>query len=251
MRDPFALLSMFVGGPVELETYGGTAVVQTDDRLALEFSGPRAVNGTSAATNTATLRRLLEGQLGTPSTIVRARSTAGARQWRDRGTMVLGAGAYDVAYQDFLTASRLDPADRDALAGIVRTAVPLHREADAATVLKSLGAANPTTVAPRIALSKLEGATGAFSAAAAAAKEAGLTRTAIHGASLPALGRLQLPELRILTPPADRAAFLTLDASRNREICGLDSGPRRGSISDTCRIDRSWQAKSLTNFACT
>jgi spermidine synthase len=174
MRDPFALLSMFVGGPVELATYGGTAVVQTDDRLALEFSGPRAVNGTSAATNTATLRRLLEGQPGTPSTVARARSTAGARQWRDRGTMMLGAGAYDVAYQDFLTASRLDPADRDALAGIVTAAVPLHREADAATFFKSLAAANPTTAAPRIALSKLEGATGAFSAAAAAAKDAGL-----------------------------------------------------------------------------
>jgi spermidine synthase len=171
MRDPFALLSMFVGGPAELETYGGTAAAQTDDRMALEFSGPRAVNGAGAATNTATLRTLLEGHR-TPSTIDRVRSTAGARQWRDRGTMMLGAGAYDAAYQDFVTASRLDPADRDALSGIARTAVPLHREADAAAVLTSLAAANPTTPAPRIALSKLEAATGAFSAAVASAKDA-------------------------------------------------------------------------------
>jgi spermidine synthase len=175
MRDPFALLSMFVGGPAELETYGGTAAAQTDDRMALEFSGPRAVNGAAAATNTATLRTLLEGHR-TPSTVARVRSTAGARQWRDRGTMMLGAGAYDVAYQDFLTASRLDPADRDALAGLVRTAVPLHREADAATVLKSLAAANPTTPAPLIAFSRLEGATGAFAAAVAAAKDACLIK---------------------------------------------------------------------------
>jgi spermidine synthase len=171
MRDPFALLSMFVGGPVELQRYGGAAVAQIDDRLALEFSGPRAVNGTAAATNTATLRRLLEGDR-TPTTIARARSAAGAGQWRDRGTMMLGAAAYDVAYQDFLTASRLDPADHDALSGIVRAAVPLHREADAATVLESLATANPTSAAPRIALSKLEAAAGAFRAAVAAAEDA-------------------------------------------------------------------------------
>ncbi len=170
MRDPFALLSMFVGGPAELQTYGGTAATQTDDRMALEFSGPRALNGAAAATNTATLRALLEGHR-TPSTIDRVRLTAGARQWRDRGAMMLGAGAYEVAYQDFQTASRLDPTDLDALSGMVRTAVPLHREADAAMFFASLAAANKATPAPRIALSKLEGATGAFAAAVAAAKD--------------------------------------------------------------------------------
>jgi len=77
-----------------------------------------------------------------------------------------------VAYQDFLTASRLDPADRDALSGLVRAAVPLRREADSATFLTSLAAANPTLPAPGIALSKLMGATGAFDAAVTAAKHA-------------------------------------------------------------------------------
>ncbi len=171
MRDPFALLSMFVGGPAELEAYGGTAAVQTDDRMGLEFSGPRAVNGANAAANTATLRTLLDEQR-TPPAIARVRSMAGSKQWRDRGTMMLGAGAYEVSYQDFLTASRLDPADRDALSGLVQTAVPLHREADAAAFLRSLAAANARTPAPRIALSKLEGATGAFAAAVASAEAA-------------------------------------------------------------------------------
>ena len=55
---------------------------------------------------------------------------------------------------------------------MVRTAVALHREADAASVLKSLAAANPTAPEPRIALSALEAATGALVAAVAAAKEA-------------------------------------------------------------------------------
>jgi spermidine synthase len=170
-RDPFALLSMFVGGPTELEKYGDAAVPQTDDRLRLEFSGPRAVNATAAGTNTATLRNLLaEHEL--PGTIARARSTAGAAQWRDRGAMMLAAAAYDQAYESFVTASRLDPADPDALDGIVRAAVALHREGDAASVLTRLATANPTVAAPRIAISKLEGAAGAFSAAVAAAKDA-------------------------------------------------------------------------------
>jgi spermidine synthase len=173
MRDPFALLSMFVGGPAELEAYGGTAPPQTDDRMALEFSGPRAVNGAAAAANPAMLRTLLQEQR-TPSTVARIRSTAGAAAWRDRGTMMLGAGADDLAYEDFLTAARLDATDRDALAGMVRAAVALHREADAASVLKSLAAANPAEPAPRIALSALEAATGALVAAVAAAKQASL-----------------------------------------------------------------------------
>jgi len=172
VRNPFALLSMFVGGPAELGTYADAAVPQTDDRLALEFSGPRAVNGTAAATNTAALRNLLD-EHRMPETVARSRSTAGAAQWRDRGTMMLAAGSYDEAYQSFVTASRLDPSDSDALSGVVRAAVALHREADAASVLTRLATASPTIAGPHIALSKLHGAAGAFPAAVAAAKESG------------------------------------------------------------------------------
>jgi spermidine synthase len=170
-RDPFALLSMFVGGPAELATYGDGAALQTDNRLALEFSGPRGVNGTAAAANTATLRSLLAGDR-MPTIVARARATANAGQWRDRGTMMLAAGAYDEAYQSFVTASGLDPDDGDALSGLVRAAVAAHREADAATILGRLATAHPTNAGPPIAISKLKGASGALPAAVAAAKEA-------------------------------------------------------------------------------
>jgi spermidine synthase len=173
MRVPFALMSMFVGGPTELEAFGGAAATQTDDRMALEFSGPRAINDSSAAVNAAALKTLLDGAR-LPSAVARARSTAGAREWRGRGLMMLGAGAYDVAYQDFATAARLDPTDRDALSGLVRAAVPADREAEAAALLEALAAANPVNPAPRIALSNLHGAGGAFSAAVAAARDASL-----------------------------------------------------------------------------
>ena len=171
MRDPFGLLSMFVGGPAELALFGAGADIQRDDRMALEFSGPRSVNGPDAATNAVKLRTLLSGRQPPPP-IARALASAGSGQWRDRGTMMAAAGAHDAAYQDFMTAARVDPTDRDALLGIVSAAVPLHREVEALAFLKSLAAANPETPAPRIALSRLAASTGAFAEAVAAAKEA-------------------------------------------------------------------------------
>ena len=35
---PFSLLSLYAGGAHELERYGGDAAIQTDDRMALEYS---------------------------------------------------------------------------------------------------------------------------------------------------------------------------------------------------------------------
>jgi Flp pilus assembly protein TadD len=175
MRAPFALLSLFAGGPRELAEYGDGTARQTDDRMALEFSGPRAINSSATAENTATLRRLLAGD-GRPPAIARALKDAGAREWRDRGAMMLAAGAYEPAYQDYATASRLDRTDEDAVSGLVRAAVASHHESDAAGFLGSLAANDPSASAPRIALSKLHAATGAFDEAVRAAEEASLIK---------------------------------------------------------------------------
>jgi spermidine synthase len=45
---PFALLSMFAGGPAEVKRFGAGAAIQSDDRMALEFSTPRAIAGRAA-----------------------------------------------------------------------------------------------------------------------------------------------------------------------------------------------------------
>ena len=41
--EPFALLSSYVGGPAEIQRYAAGAALQSDDRMALEFSAPRAL----------------------------------------------------------------------------------------------------------------------------------------------------------------------------------------------------------------
>lgn len=171
MMEPFALWSMFVGGPEQLAIYARGAALQTDDRSALEFSGPHSLNSEAAGENVSTLRRLLD-PAKRPPTIARAFAAAGAREWRNRATMLLKAGAYGAAYEDFVTALTLQPTDADALAGLVRAAVAAHREADAENLLKSAASTHTQAPALLIALSKLYAAGGVSDRAIEVARRA-------------------------------------------------------------------------------
>ena len=57
--EPFSVISLFGGGPAELATYSAGAALLDDDRMALEFSGPRQLHDASAGTNGAALASLL------------------------------------------------------------------------------------------------------------------------------------------------------------------------------------------------
>ena len=50
VRDPFSILSLFVGGPAELALSKG-APIFTDDRMGLEFSAPREIHRRSSGEN--------------------------------------------------------------------------------------------------------------------------------------------------------------------------------------------------------
>ena len=80
MQDPFALLSLFVGGSAEMSRYAAGATIKTDSRTALEFSGPLAVRASVPANHAATLRALLDG--GQQPTVI-----ASALAERDRVAM--------------------------------------------------------------------------------------------------------------------------------------------------------------------
>ena len=215
--EPFALMSLFVGGPEELRRYAEGASLQTDDRMGLEFSGPRAVYGGGSPVNALTLRRLLDVRAA-PETIRQARAMAGAAQWRNRGVMMLSAEDYESAYQDFSSALAIDPEDGSALDGLVRSAVAVRRESHAAEWLKSAIAARPQSTALRVALSKLYAAGGAFDAAVDLATEAwkinpqelpALEQLASIFADLGDAGRLEqvLEVLRRTQPAAPRVLY--------------------------------------------
>lgn len=182
--EPFALWSMFIGGPRELQQYAGNASLQTDDRMALEFSGPRALHNRSAGENASRLLRLLPPDAAPPP-VRQARAAAGVPQWRNRAAMMLQAGDYLTAYEDYLRALMMNPTDIIALDGFVRAAVATRRETQAIDWLKS---ADRDAASPAISLrtSKLLAAAGRLQEAVAVAREA----TAIEAFEAQALEQL-------------------------------------------------------------
>jgi spermidine synthase len=169
--EPFALWSLFIGGPRQLERYSAGASLQTDDRMALEFSGPRALYAGRGTANAAALRSLFE-PTHSPPPIARAFSAAGAGEWRMRADMMWKADAYATAYRDYATALTHDPADIAALDGLVRAAAATGRENEALRLLQSSLEAHPRASTVRVAISRLQAATGGFDQAIATAQEA-------------------------------------------------------------------------------
>ena len=168
---PFAYTSLFVGGPAALQRYGAGAALQRDDRMGLEFSGPRAVNRIEANGNAVALLQLqAPGEV--PPAIARAYAAAGVDEWRHRGDLMLQASAYHQAYDDFARALAIDPADADALEGVVRAAAGSHRELQAVRLLETAAAAHPDAAPIWIGLSRAHAATGAFDDAVIAAVRA-------------------------------------------------------------------------------
>jgi Flp pilus assembly protein TadD len=139
--------------------------------MALEFSGPRAINLGRASSNAAVLKRLLDGA-GRPPTIAGAVASAKAADWRDRGAMMMGVQAYPTAFEDYAVSVKLDPMDVDALSGLVKAAVGANRHDDALRLLESLADSREEAVGLRVAMSKLLATSGRFEEAVAAAENA-------------------------------------------------------------------------------
>ena len=151
--EPFHLLSMYVAGGPALSNWGSRAPIQSDNRAALEFSGPQSIFGRSSADN-ATLLRELTKAAPRPAAVTGAESGAGAASLRDRGWMLMTADAARPAYDDFVKSAELDPNDARALDGLIRASAPLRRDADARVVLERL-AGDPTRLTAKLALGRL------------------------------------------------------------------------------------------------
>jgi spermidine synthase len=169
--EPFSLYSLFVGGPDELRHYAANAQTLADDRMTLEFSGPRELRGRGVGENGTALRALLPPD-GGPGRIRRARASATADQWQRRARMMAARDAYTNAYDDYLQALRLDPTNRVALDGFVRTAILIRRGSDALAWLKTVAAEDAPSVAALVARSRLLASIGERTASLAAATRA-------------------------------------------------------------------------------
>jgi spermidine synthase len=163
-REPHHLLSMFVGHGAKLAEWSAGAPVQSDNRAALEFSGPQSVFGRVDADNATLLRQLAAGG-ARPDVIRTVEAAATADTYRDRGWMLLQADAFRPAYDDFVRAVEMNPSDARALEGLIRTSAPLQRNAETRARLSRL-AGDPTRVATKLALSRLLAGEGAYDQAA-------------------------------------------------------------------------------------
>lgn len=150
--EPFSVSSLFAAGPRALADYTAGAMVLTDDRLALEFSGPRALHTSSAEENDARLSVVsgaTHASTGDPA-------NGSADDWQRRGAMLFKADAYGAAYRDFMRALTLDFANQPALDGLVRSAVLAGRAPEAVGWLQKQTSTRPTTAAVLVAISKLQ-----------------------------------------------------------------------------------------------
>lgn len=165
-QAPFAVLSQFIAQGDALDAWADGAPVQSDNRGALEFSGPQSIFGASAADNATLLRGLAARAHPVPAAVQLALANATAADYRDRGWMLLQADALRPAYDDFVRALDQRPDDGRALDGLIRAATPIGRTADAQAVLTRI-AADPIRQGARLALSRLLAAQGAYDQAVA------------------------------------------------------------------------------------
>jgi spermidine synthase len=171
--DPFAILTSFIAHGRDLQQYAAGARVQTDDRVPLEYSAPRAIYGRYQANNVEHLR-MAAARAALPTAIAGVRAAAGADNWRNRAAMLMNADAPELAFQDYGEALRLAPDDADALADYVGAAAA-SGQLDAAEKYLRSRMATAETATLNVELSRVLAARGDLQSAATVAQ---------HGAAL-------------------------------------------------------------------
>lgn len=159
VRSPFALLSQFVASGQDLRDLSVGAALQTDDRMALEFSAPREIYGATRADNATRLRELA-ARARQPDVVRQALASATTADWKERGLMMLQAEAPRVAYGDLARAASRDPGDRETLEALERAAAGAQRVEDALALLATLAQAPGGRVTAPVAASRLLASTG-------------------------------------------------------------------------------------------
>lgn len=167
----FAVLSLLAARPADVARYAAGALVQTDDRLALEYSAPGAIyRSTPAAPAGQSLADTSPERW--PDRIGAMWRAAGAADWVDRGRMLLAAEAPRPAFQSFVRALDLAPRDAAAIDGLVRSAAPAEQVPASLDRLRALVTADPLDTAAAVGLSRLLAGVGSLDEAAFVAQRA-------------------------------------------------------------------------------
>jgi len=163
VKSPFAVTTLFISHGDALKAWAAGEPLQTDDRSALEFSGPRSIFGASRDDNAAALRALAASS-PKPAAVASALAAATTEEWRDRGLMLLTADAMQPAYDDLVRALETNANDTAALDGLLRAAVSLNKVIEVERLVTRL-AANPANTGAKLALSRWLASQGNMEAA--------------------------------------------------------------------------------------
>jgi len=165
----FDLLSLYAGGPRELERYGAGAMIQTDDHTALEYSAPRSIYGRTTTDNAQTIRGL-GGER--PAAVRLALERATDADWTSRGQMELRAEAHALAFEAFRRALTLNSRNPDALSGLSDAAAGARKQDEVRDLLRGIAGREPQNAPARVELSRVLAAGGDFQGAIDMATEA-------------------------------------------------------------------------------
>ena len=166
---PFAMLSQFAGGPREMERYGGDALVQTDDRTALEYSAPRGIYGRTREDNAAAIHALAPER---PAAVRAAFDHATDTAWTSRGLMELKAQAFTNAYAAFRQAVTLNGNNSSSLSGLSDAAGGAGTLDEERNLLREIAGRDPGNANVRIELSRVLAVTGDVEGALQSASDA-------------------------------------------------------------------------------
>ena len=169
---PFELLSLYAGGPMELEHYGDGAPIQTDDRLALEFTAPLGIYSSATQANMTALRALT-ARAHLPDAVTASIGNATGNSWTARGQMALRANSYQMAYESFQRAVALDGHNVQALRGATEAAAGAQKLQEERDWLQRPASSAPN-VEIKVELSHVMAAMGDFENAVAVATEAAI-----------------------------------------------------------------------------
>ena len=165
----FDLISLYAGGPRELERYGAGAVIQTDDHTALEYSAPRSIYGRTTTDNAQVIRGLGGDR---PPAVRLALERATDADWTSRGQMELRAEAHAPAFDAFRRALTLNSRNPDALSGLSDAAAGARKQDEVRDLLRGIAGREPANAPVRVELSRVLAAGGDFQGAVDMATEA-------------------------------------------------------------------------------